>query len=296
MPLPVIKNTTTREAHTFWDHLLEDENGVIVETENFESEGLLADGDICDVHLCTLNSETKGIMKVARLSVDNDLVENEAEVLQALFPKESPEEEFYRYLPRLLHTSLYEKRRVNVLPYFNEHVSFEAIQAAYPEGISHLDVAWMYKRLLVAIGFAHIRGYVHGAVLPPHFLVHPKNHGGRLLDWCYATKIGSPIRAISTSLRSFYPPEVFKKEAANPTVDIYMAAKCIVHLLGGDVSSNEMPERVPLPIQEFFRRSLASLDSLRPPSAWDLHDEFDELLKKVVGPRTYRVFEMPVAE
>ena len=55
---------------------------------------------------------------------------------------------------------------VNVLDHPQGMVSLAAVRSAYPDGLDPRDVAWMWRRLLVALGVAHRAGLVHGAVLP----------------------------------------------------------------------------------------------------------------------------------
>ena len=37
-------------------------------------------------------------------------------------------------------------------------------------------MAWVWRRLLTIVGFAHANHVVHGAVLPPHVVIEPKEH------------------------------------------------------------------------------------------------------------------------
>ena len=62
-------------------------------------------------------------------------------------------------------------------------------------GVDPRDAAWMWRRLLVALGFAHRAGVLHGAVLPEHVLIHPGEHGLVLVDWCYSVPGCHPGRA-----------------------------------------------------------------------------------------------------
>ena len=55
-------------------------------------------------------------------------------------------------------------------------------RAAYPDGVDPRDVAWMWRRLLVALGLAHRAGVVHGAVLPEHVLISRPSTA-----WCWST-------------------------------------------------------------------------------------------------------------
>jgi serine/threonine protein kinase len=182
---------------------------------------------------------------------------------------------------------------VNVLERYASHVTLEEVMRAYPRGLPFRDAVWMGKRLLAALGFVHRRGLVHGAVLPPHVLVHPVNHGARLVDWAYAAKDGERVRAMSAPWRAYYAPEIPARGAVSPATDIYMAVATIVALLGGDVGAKRLPREVPEPLARFFATCLAPSPARRPDDAWKLHEDLDELLRRLVGEPKYRPLKMP---
>lgn len=244
------------------------------------------------------------LLKIVKSPEDNDLAEQEGKVLSRLFPKDQENAKFYRYLPRVLETFRVQigkdkARQASVIARIDEHVTLADILKAYPKGIDYRDFVWMWKRTLVGVGFAHENGIVHGAVLPPHVLVHPTGHGAKIIDWSYAVQLGSVatcpfIKAISARHEAYYPPEVFAKSEASPATDIYMIAKCGVALLGGDVRTNSMPDSVPEPIQALLRECLDPNARMRPSNAWDFHTALDKVLFDLVGKPTYRPFSMPL--
>jgi serine/threonine protein kinase len=245
--------------------------------------GAIAHGDLCDLYETTFDG-IPAVMKVARSGADSDLVEREAETLRRLWPAGQPEEKFYRYLPCLLDSFVIDGRRANVIPRFGEHVSLADVMDAFPDGLDFRDVVWMTKRVLVALGFVHRNGLVHGAVLPPHVLVHPIDHGARLVDWCYAAPDATKVRAMSASFCDLVAPEIPKKQPASPATDIYMAAKCALRLLG----TTDAPE----PLRKFLATCTVASPARRPDDAWKLHEEFDELLMRLVGKPKYRPLEL----
>lgn len=278
---------------------------VTVKGRKFTVAELLHTGDVCDIYRCTYDTlfdinnfatKEEGVFKVAHNSSNNDLVENEAKVLNHLYPAKAVDEKFYRYLTKP-HESFMLKgatnRRVNVLSWAKTHRPLTDVLKAYPKGIDFKDMVWIYKRTLVAIGFAHANGVVHGAVLPPHVLIDLESHGAKLVDWCYAVQGEGRVKAISPAYTDYYPKEIFEKKNVTPATDIYMAAKCAVSLLGGDVKTNQMPDTVPVQIQAFLKASLATAPSRRPTNAWDLHQSFEELLARTVGKRKFRKLELP---
>ena len=252
--------------------------------------GVFAQGDLAELRACTIEgSGERAVFKIASRPGDNDLLENEANVIRNLVPKTTTEEKFYRYLPRL-HESFVSRgadgveRRVNVLAGHFEHVALAEVMTESARGLDFRDAAWMTKRMLTALGFVHRRGLVHGAVLPPHLLVHPVNHGARLVDWCYAREAGDRLRAIPSNYRSFYPPEVLEKKPATAQTDIYLAAKTALALMG---------DKAPAAIHKFWSTCLAPSPLRRPDDAWALHDELEGLLLKLVGKPKYRPLVMP---
>jgi serine/threonine protein kinase len=287
---------------------------------------LLEHGDLCDIYLATHSNgsaDHKVVFKVTRQGSDNDLVENEAKILRKLYPETAKDEKFYRFLPKLAESFVLRspgsQRRVNILPWLNEYHSLVDVLRVYPDGVDFRDMVWMFKRILHGVGFAHENSVIHGALIPSHVMIHPVNHGAKIIDWAYAVSQARPdaakpksrslydhlrddsflttqhIKAISAEYRHFYPPEVFDKKPATAATDIYMAAKCAVALVGGDVKIDRMPDAVPKPVQAFFSACLQKSQAKRPQGAWETHEQLDDILSRVVGKRKYRPFPMPVA-
>lgn len=260
-----------------------------------------ARGDLCrlyDGRREAPGAPERVVVKIVACAGDGDLLEHEAAVLGELYPRGQREEKFYRYLPRLEDSFVLRgdggtERRVNVLAAYPEHVSLAEVMGAHPRGLDVRDVAWMLKRLLAALGFVHREGFVHGAVVPPHVLVHPLEHGARLVDWCYASRGGAPIAAVSRAYRAYYPPEVLAKAAPTPATDIFMAATCAVALLGGNPMTHALPASVPSRFARLLETCLAPRATRRPDDAWALHDDLDALLGQLVGPSKYRPLAMP---
>jgi hypothetical protein len=158
-------------------------------------------------------------------------------------------------------------------------------------------MAWMWRRLLIVLGFAHACGVIHGAVLPTHVLIQPEQHGLALVDWSYAVsdpEMGEHIPAISSAYQAWYPPEVLAKETPTTSTDLYMGAACMLYLLGGDPVTGVVPESTPQRIQSFFRGVALKKPAQRPQNALALLDEFNDLIQQLWGPRAFRAFVMPM--
>ena len=186
---------------------------------------------------------------------------------------------------------------MNVFSWSPGWYSLADARAAYPGGLDPKDAAWIWRRLLVGLGFAHVNGVIHGAVLPGSVLIQPEQHGLLLKNWAYAVHdpqtTGEIITAIDAEYEDWYPDEVRNSELPVGATDIAMSARCMIFLLGGEPARGVFPARVPGPMQMFLKSCILPGKRARPQDAWGLKEEFDELLKKLWGERKFHPFSMP---
>jgi serine/threonine protein kinase len=243
--------------------------------------------------LANLYDAGEAMVKIPRDPAANDLLEREAIALRQL-PQDG-DRRFLPYVPRLLESFRHRdeatgtERRANALARLGGFHSLTEVRAAYPGGVDPRDVAWMWRRLLVALGFAHRAGVLHGAVLPEHVLIHPGEHGLVLVDWCYSVPgchpdRGDRVPAMVPRRADWYPPEVAAREPAGTGTDIYLATRCMTYLMG---------DRAPGPLRAFARGCLLRAPNRRPQDAWRLLAELDDLLERLYGPRRFRPFHLP---
>ncbi|MFL5802622.1 MAG: molecular chaperone DnaJ [Roseiflexaceae bacterium] len=253
-------------------------------------------GDLCDLFPAEADGE-RVLLKVARQPRNNDLLAAEAQALRQI-ERALAGQAVRAHFPTLVEHFLLRdatgvRRHANVLRAESGFVSLAEVLLAYPRGIPAHDAAWMFNRLLAALGTAHGLGLVHGAVTPAHVLIRPADHNGMLVDWCYSVPIGEPLKALSPPYAADYPPEVATKQPATPANDLYMAARCLVRLLGGDGDAQSLPAGVPKPIRALLRGCLLAAPQRRAGDAWQLFDDFHEILGRLYGPPVFRPFQMP---
>jgi hypothetical protein len=264
--------------------------------------------------------EVPVIVKICSDPGNNDLLDREIQVLRGLVSTDPDRVKFNFYYPISYGGFDSRGQRGHILSLIPDYFTIDDVLKAYPKGIDYRDMAWMFKRTLVGLWWAHQRGFLHGALLPPHILLFGQNHGAKIIDWCYSAStraqaledvprrsrpIGEPdptdlmysgrtqIQVLITEYADYYPPEVPDKMEASEATDIYMAAKCMVALVGGDVKTNEMPDSVPREIQNLLNLCLNPQRRMRPSKADDVHEAFDTLLKSLVGKPTFRPFTVP---
>ncbi|WP_243719185.1 molecular chaperone DnaJ [Actinomadura sp. 7K534] len=236
------------------------------------------------------------VLKMPRDPRDGDLLEREAVALRQL-PKDG-DGKFLPYVPRLVESfrhrdaSTGRERRANAIVALDGFHTLAEVGRAFPGGVDPRDAAWMWRRLLVALGFAHRAGVLHGAVLPDHIMIHPAEHGLVLVDWCYsvpgcyaATDPSGRVPAMVDRYAELYPAEVPGREPASPATDIYMATRCMTGLMG---------DKAPKAMRSFARGCTLPARNRRPSDAWRLLAELDELLEKLYGPRRFRPFHLPL--
>jgi hypothetical protein len=243
---------------------------------------VVASGDIAELY--AMDGDT--LLKLPRRPGDNDLMRAEAAALAKLAAEGDPR--FRAYAPRLIETFTHEdaagsRRTATVVERLHGFVTLADVRRAYPDGIDARDAAWMWRRLLTGLGWAHRAGIVHGAVLPEHVLIHPAEHGVALVDWCYSVAPGGTVAAIVAGHRAAYPGEVTAKRPATAATDIFMATGLMLRLI----------RKPPEPLRRFARGCRYDAPRMRPQDAWSLLGEFDELLENLYGPRRFRPFAMP---
>jgi hypothetical protein len=201
----------------------------------------------------------------------------EAEALRLLQNHGDPK--FRPYAPKLVESFVHEdrgrvRRVVNVLEHLDGFVPLSRLGRT----IDPRDAAWMFRRLLTGLGWAHRAGVVHGAVFEEHVLIHPAEHGLAIVDWCYS---GGTVKAVVRNRRDAYPPEAFTARRATPATDIHLAVGLLTRLVG---------DGLPHAMKRFADGCLFERPRMRPQDAWALLGEFDELLHKLYGPRKFRPF------
>lgn len=268
-------------------------------------------GEVADLLLAENEAKERRLLKVTRVPSDNDLLDNEARVLADLHRRiDEKAKVFQKYLPKLIESFPMiqgaSHQRVNVLDiaapareYAEKlmekkglvpdpnYYSLAEIRGAYPDGLDAQDVAWMIRRAFEGIGWVHSVGYVHGALVPEHILVHPTEHGARLVGWSYAVQKGYRLKALPASRKAMYPSSVMKKEPIYPVLDIQLLGATALLLLSD--KKGRVRTDVPANVEKFFER--CRIGSVR--DGWDAYREYDVVLKNAYGKRRYRAFAMP---
>lgn len=252
---------------------------------------LLAAGDTADLHLAATADEshtppeTHYLLKVARVPEGNAHLDRERQTLTKLLGI-AGNTTYRNYLPALVDSFSTTGRfpqRINVFRWQAGFHTLEQVHAQQP-ALEGRHLAWIFNRLLTVLGFSHRQNLIHGAVLPCHVLIDAAGHGLQLVGWSRGVAVGQSIRTVPACYRDWYPTEVRHQRPTSPATDVFLAARCLVYLAGGDPVANRMPEAVPPPMQRFLQTCLLESASMRPDDAWALLEEFERLLHTLYGP------------
>lgn len=80
--------------------------------------------------------------------------------------------------------------------------SLVALSSRFPQGIDPRHAVWIWRRMLDVLHFIHAQGWSHGSISPEHALVHPQDHGVRLIGWAEARKNATPQAKAADLMRS----------------------------------------------------------------------------------------------
>ncbi|RLB53473.1 MAG: hypothetical protein DRJ42_11885 [Deltaproteobacteria bacterium] len=264
--------------------------------------GRLAEGETSDVFLALRDHRLveRVIVKVLRAHEDRDLFDGEWRTLTELQKSTARgSAHFTRLLPqpvahgegRLGVRGDEGLRRFSVFGFASGFVhGFGDVRETYPRGVPASSAVWLWKRTLELLAFVHESGWVHGAVLPRHLLVHARDHGVRLCGWSAATALGKPLPAFPADADAFYPGATWKGGPATAATDISMSARSILWILGGDL--REAPKGTPAGLARLME-TCAAPDAGGFTDARRAIGELDDAAREAYGPPKFIPFAMP---
>ena len=268
----------------------ESTSGIVINAGKLSYEverEIFASGDISTVYRTT---DKNHLLKITNSDKYLKYMDNEASCLEEIRPDIKKKPAVCEFFPAIQNKFFIRernrpKRKVHVFNYDSDFVSIKQIRKVH-DSLDGRNFGWIFKRLLFSLDIVHQAGYIHGAVTPDHFLVDKINHTGRIIDFIHCVKIGEKVSA-KVSKSAFLPNEILNNKPVSVETDIYMAGKLAIYLLGGNPSSNLLPSTVPSRIRGFIRSITIENQKARPNDAFELHENFSELLLRLYGPPKY---------
>lgn len=256
--------------------------------------GVRRRGDLADIIPVTFGvPERPGIVKIARSQKDRDLMQAEVAAIKAITEPDDVRRIFVPERVESFFIKIAGKSHA-AIAYTWPHDGYTAsdwwsiaeLRKSLVNGVQPRDVAWIARRLFVALSLVADRDYVHGNITPKHVLVQPEQHGLMLVGWAGASKIGENARIISPDERYAYPPSFADDKTLMTEHDLAMACNTLHYALCEFYRDVPKLSNFLTRVSEMHRRGLRL----------DVHavrGELDTVLLNTFGPPRFHAMEQP---
>jgi len=235
------------------------------------------------------------IVKVLRDSADEPMLRNERAVLRELAQSKAKGTEFFApFLPQAagfgVATGANGGNRLAAV--FREPAGFShtllGVQRAYPQGIDPRHLVWVWRRALELLGWLHLSGFVHGAVLPEHLLINARDHAVRLVGYSCSARSGAQLAAVSSTDQALYPESLLHSGKLFARIDLIMLARTLLLVWGGNALRAEAG--LPAELGRLLEREASGASKV---DAWPLGDEVSAVAKHCFGPPKFVALRLP---
>lgn len=144
--------------------------------------------------------------------------------------------------------------------------SLAALSERFPTGLDPRHAVWIWRRMLEVLNFIHRHDWAHGDIRPEHALVHPQDHGIRLIGWALAQKGAS---------------------MTHKTTDLMRSARVVQVLLCGAGGSGVLPGTVPAGLAELVTRAAHDEEFCRAQGAEGIDTALRAEAKAAFGPPAF---------
>lgn len=159
----------------------------------------------------------------AEFSGDKDFLKRSLDNYRRLKSlKDSSSLHFHRYLPETMET------QGDILRITFPHRAVPLYSLQLPQ--EHVN--WILSRMLECIAWFSQIGYVHAGITPESVFVVPETHGIIFTSFYHLTEMDRPLRTISAKYSHWYPACTFDDKMAVPLIDIELAKKTAINLMG----------------------------------------------------------------
>lgn len=93
-------------------------------------------------------------------------------------------------------------------------------------------VNWILSRILEFASWLNQMGYSHNGINPESIFIMPESHGIQVASYYLLSKVNTPVNGISGKYQHWYPSEMFSSKMITNDIDISLAKKTAIYLLG----------------------------------------------------------------
>ncbi|MDJ1500782.1 hypothetical protein [Xanthocytophaga agilis] len=177
---------------------------------------------------------------------------------------------FQKYLP----TSMKLEGDYLRISYSHRMVSFSHLT------LPQEHVSWIMSRMLEFTAWLHQIGYCHAGFNPEVFCVVPETHGIVCLSFYHVRPMKSKLNTVSGKYLDWYPQIVFDKKQAIAYVDVSLAQRTALYLLG-DKSGNGVK------LKKTCNEHLINFLIAPHYEAYQTYDDYRQLLRSIFGKPQY---------
>lgn len=102
---------------------------------------------------------------------------------------------------------------------------------------------WILSRMFEFISWINQIGYSHNGINPDSIYIVPENHGMICVSFYHMTKLDAKLDTVSGRYANFYPASIFSEKQAISLIDIELAKRTAVYLLGDKSGSGVVLRR-----------------------------------------------------
>ncbi len=199
------------------------------------------------------------------------------------FPSQKREEEFSRYLPRVLSTyDLIDGRRIVAIDKPQDVYSLRGIHYYYGGTVPSRHVAWILSSLYNLCCFLRYNRLVHNGINIDSYFICPEMHSGMLIGgWWYHTAFGKRMKAVPSTTYSVMTSRTKSNKKSDFITDLE-CVKLVGRTLLGSPSGSKLYSNtdIPGPMLNFLR-TISSDDAVKE------YKEWGSVLTESFGPRRF---------
>jgi hypothetical protein len=98
--------------------------------------------------------------------------------------------------------------------------------------LEQVHVNWIFSRMFEYTLWLREAGYSHLGLNPTSVFVVPETHGIIVTTYYHMTPLNSRAETVSAKYKSWYPTTLYSKKIATPDIDLELAKKIAIYLLG----------------------------------------------------------------
>jgi hypothetical protein len=178
--------------------------------------GITFKDDVCSINYKFKTVVFTGDEKIIKLSFDN---------YNKLMSKNDPDSKFFQQYIPLTGRLLAPTKLEFTLP-------LRGVPMGSVGTVEQKHANWMLNRMLEFCGWLNQEGLCHGGLNPDSVFIIPENHGFICTSFYHLTPLGAPMKTISGKFRHLYPNELFTNKTATPNIDIELAKRSAIFMLG----------------------------------------------------------------